>query len=311
MSQGLTLYLCFLIGPSKESLFLLYKAFLRPLLTYASPEWFPFLSVTDITKLERLDRAASRAITGCLSSFPIPLLVSEAVLPPQRATLTYFTLSSYERALRLPTSFPISGLVRLGVKLCRSSWRAFTSTPPIMLPSISSREALLACPLFLLWNLPCSLWSPLFPLHALALISLSLAKVQLLLTLTLSPLMIWYSGLTTLFLFRLASAALVYLPTALSVASRPLFPFPQAQYVKIFPLQPTPLFMFFAGLGSTNKPAISLFFSYYLTLVLSAPSIIPFSSHPMEDLAGTVFSLLFYQTTMGSRTLVSPRERRG
>ena len=30
-------------GPSKESLSLLYKAFLRPLLTYASPGWFPFL----------------------------------------------------------------------------------------------------------------------------------------------------------------------------------------------------------------------------------------------------------------------------
>ena len=31
-------------GPSKESLSLLYKAFLWPLLTYASPGWFPFLS---------------------------------------------------------------------------------------------------------------------------------------------------------------------------------------------------------------------------------------------------------------------------
>ena len=50
-------------GPSKESLFLLYKAFLRPLFTYASPRWFPFLRATDITKLERLHRAASRTIT--------------------------------------------------------------------------------------------------------------------------------------------------------------------------------------------------------------------------------------------------------
>ena len=48
-------------GPSKESLSVLYKAFLRPLLTYASPGWFPFLSVINITKLERLHRAASRA----------------------------------------------------------------------------------------------------------------------------------------------------------------------------------------------------------------------------------------------------------
>ena len=33
-------------GPSKESLSVLYKAFLRPVLTYASSGWFPFLGVT-------------------------------------------------------------------------------------------------------------------------------------------------------------------------------------------------------------------------------------------------------------------------
>ena len=140
-------------GPSKESLSVLYKAFLRSLLTYASPGWFPFLSATNITKLERLHRATSRAITGCLSSSPIPLLLTEASLPPLQVTLTHFTLSSYERALRLPTSFPISGLPRLGVKprLCRSSCRALASTHPLLLPSTCSREALVACPP---WNLP-------------------------------------------------------------------------------------------------------------------------------------------------------------
>ena len=93
---------------------------------------------------------------AALPSSPIPLLLSEASLPPLRITLTHFTLSSYERALRLPTSFLISGLARLGVKprLCRSSWRAFASTHPLMLPSTSSREALLACPPCPPWNLP-------------------------------------------------------------------------------------------------------------------------------------------------------------
>ena len=61
-------------GPSKESLSDVYKSFLRFLLTYASPGWFPFLSATYLTKLERLHRAASCAIIGCLSSSPIPLL---------------------------------------------------------------------------------------------------------------------------------------------------------------------------------------------------------------------------------------------
>ena len=94
---------------SNESLSVLYKAFLRALLTYTSPGWFPFLSVTNITKLERLHGAASRAISGCLSSSPIPLLLSEASLPPLRVTLAYFALSFYERSLCLPTSFSISG----------------------------------------------------------------------------------------------------------------------------------------------------------------------------------------------------------
>ena len=143
-------------GPSKDSLSLLYKSFLRSLLTYASPGWFPFLRATNFTKLERLHQAASRAITGCLSSAPIPLLFTEASLPPLRVTLTHFTLLPYERAIRLPTSFPISGLARLGVKprLCRSSWRAFASTHPLMPPTTSSREALLACSHFPPWNLP-------------------------------------------------------------------------------------------------------------------------------------------------------------
>ena len=69
-------------GPSKKSpLSLLYKAFVCPLLTYASPGWFPFLSVTNITKLKRLHRAASSPITGCLSSYPIPFFLSEDSLP--------------------------------------------------------------------------------------------------------------------------------------------------------------------------------------------------------------------------------------
>ena len=132
--------------------------------------------------MERLHRAASRAITGGLSCSPIPLLLTEASLPPLRVTLTHFTLLSHERALRLPTSFPTSGLARLGVRprLCRSSWRAFASTHPLMLPSTCSREALLACPPFPPWSLPsftvestlsspCSRSDPPFPRQGAAL----------------------------------------------------------------------------------------------------------------------------------------------
>ena len=170
-------------------------------------------------------------------------------------------------------SFPISGLARLGVKprLCRSSWRVFASVHPLMLPSTCSREALLAFPPFSPWNLPsftvestlctpCSRSDP--P---------SQAKVQLSPTLTLSPLMIWCCEQMALFLFLLVRADPAFLPTALSVALRPLFPFRQAQYAQVFPLKPAPFCTLFAGLGSTNKSAISFLFSSCLTLVLSSP----------------------------------------
>ena len=113
-------------------------------------------------------------------------------------------------------------------------------------------------------------WSPPFPLYALALIPLTLAKVQLSPILTLSALMIWYSGQTALFYFLLARAAPAFLPTALSVTLRPLFPFRQAQYVQVFPLKPA-LFTLYAGIGNTNKFAISPLISSCLTLVLSSP----------------------------------------
>ena len=107
--------------------------------------------------------------------------------------------------------------------------------------------------------------------NQLALIPLTLAKVRLLPILTLSPLMTWYSGQTALFLFLSARAAPAFLPTALAVALRPLFPFRQAQFVPVFPLKPAPFCTLFAGLGNTIKSAIFLLFFSCLTLVLSSP----------------------------------------
>ena len=112
-------------------------------------------------------------------------------------------------------------------------------------------------------------WSPPFPLHALALIPFLSRRGAALAHLdSLSPLTIWCSGQTAVFLFLLARAAPAYLPTAHFVALRPLFLFRQIQYVQVFLLKSAPFFTLFAGRGSTNKSAISLLFSYYLTLVL-------------------------------------------
>ena len=98
---------------------------------------------------------------------------------------------------------------------------------------VLGRLLLLALPVLFEVCLP-SRSSPPFPLRALALIPLTLAKVRLSPTLTLSPLVVWCSGQTALFLFLLAGAAPAFLPTALSVALRPLSPFRRAQFVPIF-----------------------------------------------------------------------------
>ena len=74
-----------------------------------------------------MHRSSCRVITGCLSSTPIPLLHIEALLPPLRVTLTHQSLSFFERALRLPPTFPIASLANSNprTRLKKSSWRFF------------------------------------------------------------------------------------------------------------------------------------------------------------------------------------------
>ena len=140
-----------------------------------------------------------------------------------------------------------------------------------MLPSTCSREALLACPPFPPWNFPSFIVESTLSTPCSHFDPLTLAKVRLSPILTLSPLIVWCFGQTALFLFLLAKAAPAFLPTALSVALTPLFPFRQVQYVQVFPLKPAPFRTLFDGLSSTIKSAISFLCSYYLTLVLSSP----------------------------------------
>ena len=93
-------------GPIKESLSLLYKAFVRPVLTYASPGWFPSLCNTATNYLKVLHRAACRVITGFLSFTPSSLLLLEAQLPSLKLTLEHQALFSFERAPRLFQTSP-------------------------------------------------------------------------------------------------------------------------------------------------------------------------------------------------------------
>ena len=135
-------------GPSKESLCTLYQAFIRPILTYASPCWFPFSSPTHVTSVERMHRSSCRTIIGCLSSTPIPLLHIEALLPPLRITLTHQSLSFFERALRRPSTFPIASLANSNprTRLKKSSWRSFSRSYNLTPNLHLAREPLILCP---------------------------------------------------------------------------------------------------------------------------------------------------------------------
>ena len=143
-----------------------------------------------------------------------------------------------------------------------------------MLLYTSSRKALLACPPFPPWNLLSFAVESTLSSSCFCSDPLSLAKVWLLPTLTLSPLMIWYSGLTTLFF--LARAAPAFLPTAFSVALMPLFPFQQAKYVQVSLLKAASFCILLAGLGSTNKSATSLLLLSDFCSVLTTLSFPPF-----------------------------------
>ena len=134
--------------------------------------------------------------------------------------------------------------------------------------------AVLACPPFAHWNLPsftvestlstpCSRSDPPLTRQGAALAHLDYLPPH--------DLVLRTDGSVP---FLIGKAAPAYLPTALFVALRPLFPFRQAQYAQVFPLKPAPFCMLFAGLGSTNKSAIFLLL-YDSRSVLAAVSSLP------------------------------------
>ena len=116
-----------------------------------------------------------------------------------------------------------------------------------------------------------------------------------------------------MFLFLLARAAPAFLPTALSVAPRPLFPFRQAQYAQVFPLNPSAILH--ARCWSRQHQQVCHFSS--LLLLSDSRSVLATLSSPASFLLSqTVWQIwqelsslcfFFYQATMGPRTLVPSR----
>ena len=78
-------------GPSKQPLSFPYKAFLQPVLPYASPKWFPSLSVTNVTKLEHYDRGPVMLMQAAFQPTLFPFF-SEASLPPLQVTDSFYSV---------------------------------------------------------------------------------------------------------------------------------------------------------------------------------------------------------------------------
>ena len=132
------------------------------------------------------------------------------------------------------------------------------------------RLFLLTLPFLLGIYLP-SLWSVRFPLHAPTLILLSFAKVRLSPTLTLSPphdLVLWTDGPIPFPFCEggsgiLANCSLCGTEATLSFSTGPLF--------SSFSTEACAILHALCWSRQHNKSAISLLFSFYLTLVLSSP----------------------------------------
>ena len=105
-----------------------------------------------------MHRFSCRVITGYLSSTLFPLLHIEALLPPLRVTLTHQSLSFFERALRLPSTFPIASPANSNprTRLKKSSWRS-SSRSHNLTPNLHlTRKPLILCPPKHPWSAPSS-----------------------------------------------------------------------------------------------------------------------------------------------------------
>ena len=233
---------------------LLYKAFLRPLLTYASTGWFPFLSVTN---LKRFHRATSRAISVCLLSSPIPFFLSQASLPyelPSLISLCHFISGHFVSE----PSFSFQVWPDLGVKprFCRSFLKAFASTHLLILYFTSPRKVLFARSSHPSWNLlsftvesilsyPCFCYDPTLSCQGATLAHLDSLPPR--------DLVLWRDGS-----FPFGKGGSGVLETAHLLALRPPFPFRQAQYVQVFLLKPASFYKGFVNLDSLYAPFFDL-----------------------------------------------------
>ena len=113
-------------GWQKHNLRSIFFAFVRSRLDYAAPAWQPWISTTNMERLDRLQNRALRLVTGQLLSTPLEALRLEANVESYATTSSRATVRAHEQALRSADDHPKRTTLEVTVPQrlpSRSSWR--------------------------------------------------------------------------------------------------------------------------------------------------------------------------------------------
>ena len=84
----------------------IYQVFCRPIIEYCSPAWQPWLSDTNFERLERVQRAAARQMTGLLKTTPNEAVLIEANLTTVKTQSRRAASIAWEKSIRLHIDNP-------------------------------------------------------------------------------------------------------------------------------------------------------------------------------------------------------------
>eukprot|EP00666_Eupelagonemidae_sp_cell4sb_P001940 gene1940-biopygen5525 len=107
-------------GCRRATLRQVYQGYVRAYVEYASPAWWPYITMELIRKLEVEQNHAARTITGCMPRTRIAVLLTEAGLRPLELRADAAALIARERYRRLPDGVP----ARSSAETMRLSTRA-------------------------------------------------------------------------------------------------------------------------------------------------------------------------------------------
>ena len=143
-------------GPTKESLAQLCKTFVRPILSYASARWYPFMASSPLHyKIEVLHRAACRFVSACLSSSPTISYYWRLIFLPSRPP---FPIRYLLFRASSASTFSAFSFAHTGLEPCLEAPQMSFLTLPLFearfTAQIVRKEQLILCPAFHHGTLP-------------------------------------------------------------------------------------------------------------------------------------------------------------